>query len=228
MDNPVIYQTEDGSDTLFMADMNEHYHSVHGAISESFHIFINGGYRFFIRQDHIKVLEIGFGTGLNCLLTALEAIRLNIQTEYFTIEKYPLTEELTGKLNYPALTGKTGNEIFQKIHASPWNEKVTIAPRFELIKLDDDFLTISLESIREVDVIYFDAFAPVKQPDMWTNELFRKLCLTLKPGGILLTFSAKGSVRRSLVSAGFVVERLPGPKGKREILRAIKRNIGLE
>jgi tRNA U34 5-methylaminomethyl-2-thiouridine-forming methyltransferase MnmC len=223
MNIPLIISTEDGSDTLFVAEMDEHYHSIHGAVSESDFIYLSRGYKYFPDHSEIKVLEIGFGTGLNCLLTALEATRLNILTHYFTLEKYPLPGEIIKRLNYPVLTGDSGREIFNRIHDAPWDENVMITPCFELVKLKDDFITVSLEEIQEVQVVYFDAFGPEKQPEMWQPALFRKLYGTMKAGGILMTYSTKGSVRRDLLDAGFRLEKLPGPIGKREILRAMKR-----
>jgi tRNA U34 5-methylaminomethyl-2-thiouridine-forming methyltransferase MnmC len=228
MNIPVIISTDDGSDTLFVTEMNEQYHSIHGAVSESRHIFLNCGFNYFSNHPDIKVLEIGFGTGLNCLLTALEAVRSNIYTRYFAMEKYPLPAELVRRLNYPDLTGSEGSEIFSRIHEAPWDEKVMITHRFELVKLRDDFTESSLEGIQGVQVVYFDAFGPEKQPEMWETELFRKLNQVMMEGGLLMTFSAKGSVRRSLQAAGFEVERLPGPRGKREILRAFKMKVKSE
>ena len=225
MNIPVIISTEDGSDTLFVPEMNEQYHSIHGAMAESRHIFINCGFNFFSNHPVIKVLEIGFGTGLNCLLTALEATMSNIYTCYYAMENYPLPAELVRRLNYPVLTGREGSEIFSGIHEAPWDEKIMITPGFELLKLRDDFTKSSLEEIQGVEVVYFDAFGPEKQPEMWETELFRKLNQVMKEGGLLMTFSAKGSVRRSLQAAGFEVERLPGPSGKREILRAFKMKV---
>lgn len=211
--------TDDGSHTLFVPEIDECYHSTKGAIQESRHIFIEAGLKQCAKSE-INVLEIGFGTGLNALLTALES---DVSVRYTTIELYPVPIVQALKLNYPELLEPESKILFEKIHSSPWNEKVQISDNYSITKLNTDFTRTDFHD--QFDVIYFDAFSPEKQPEMWSEEMFRKLYLCASENAILTTYCAKGAVRRAMRSAGFMVERLPGPPGKREILRA--RKIGL-
>lgn len=215
-----LEKTADGSYTLFVPEMDEHYHSVKGALTESEHIFINMGLKHTtITEPHI--LEIGFGTGLNAFLTLLEAERNQRKIHYTTLEKYPLNAEVLQQLNYPEIIAPEAAELYYKMHHVVWNVPVAITPYFTLQKIETDYTTFSFQ--QKYDIIYFDAFAPEKQPEMWSQQLFDNLYQTLNPGGVLTTYCAKGVVRRMLQSAGFTVERLPGPPGgKREILRGNK------
>lgn len=213
----------DGSHTLFVPAMNEHYHSVFGAINESRHIFINAGYHAVNKSaGNIRILEIGFGTGLNALLTYFESMSEGIAVDYVSIEKNPLAETLYSQLNYPEIIPLPGcREIFMALHASGWKVPVKISEKFSLHKIDialEDFIPEN----ETFDLVYFDAFNPVVQPEMWTPEVFRKMAEALKPGGILVTYSTRGIVKRSLKETGFALEKLPGPAGKREILRAVR------
>ena len=220
-----IILTEDGSHTLRVEEIDECYHSTHGAVQESMHIFINSGLREFSAEstNEIKVLEIGFGTGLNAYLTLLEAERLKLRICYTSLELYPLVADEALRLNYPeTLCGDRG--MFDKIHHSSWNEDNDISPFFALNKIKADFTEYELQGL--YDVIYFDAFSPEKQPEMWVEDCFKKIYEHSSDGAVLTTYCAKGVVRRAIQSAGFVVERLPGPPGKREILRG--RNINGE
>ena len=218
-----LEQTADGSYTLYVPELDEHYHSVKGALTESKHIFIDMGLKHSsITAPHI--LEIGLGTGLNCVLTLLEAKESQRHVYYTGIERYPLNEEIIRKLNYPSIIGKECEEDYFAIHQAPWEEDVCLSPWFTLHKMEGDFTHYSFE--QKYDIIYFDAFAPEKQPEMWEQSLFDNLYQVLNEGGILTTYCAKGVVRRMLQTAGFNVERLPGPPGgKREILRATKSNL---
>ncbi|MCD7977900.1 MAG: tRNA (5-methylaminomethyl-2-thiouridine)(34)-methyltransferase MnmD [Tannerellaceae bacterium] len=209
--------TADGSHTLFVPAMDEHYHSVNGAVQESKHVFIEAGLKQ-LDRDPIRIFEVGFGTGLNVFLTLLETEHRTV--EYFTIEQYPLEEQLIHALNYGerVLSGKT--DLFLSLHQAEWNRSVPINDSFTLHKMHGDSNTASLPG--QIDLVYFDAFAPDKQPDMWNQEIFNKLYKQMTSGGILTTYCAKGVVRRMLQTAGFTVERIPGPPGKREMLRAIK------
>ena len=218
-----LEQTADGSYTLYVPDLDEHYHSVKGALTESQHIFIDMGLKHSsVTAPHI--LEIGLGTGLNCVLTLLEAKESQRHVYYTGIERYPLNEEIIRKLNYPSIIGKECEEDYFAIHQAPWEEDVCLSPWFTLHKMEGDFTHYSFE--QKYDIIYFDAFAPEKQPEMWEQSLFDNLYQVLNEGGILTTYCAKGVVRRMLQTAGFKVERLPGPPGgKREILRATKSNL---
>jgi tRNA U34 5-methylaminomethyl-2-thiouridine-forming methyltransferase MnmC len=213
--------TEDGSHTLAVPDLNEHYHSVHGAINESKHIFIEAGLKYSLpAKEKINILEIGFGTGLNALLTFIELSKVNIPCEYTSIEAYPLEEKIFSQLNYPKLLGAP-EEIFLFLHKSEWDKKVKISPAFELYKIHCKAQEMKLAE-NNFDVVYFDAFAPDVQPEVWSEEIFKNIFLSMKNNAVLTTYSTKGIVKRILKNIGFKIEKLPGPKGKREILRAIK------
>lgn len=211
----IIEHTEDGSATLFVPELNEHYHSVKGARTESQHIFINMGLKASTAPQP-RILEIGFGTGLNALLTLEVAGQEKWRVHYTGIEFYPLSWEEVDALKY------SDNPLFQRLHTAPWEEDVEVSSFFTLRKRKGD-ANIIAESERALDLVYFDAFAPEKQPEMWSEQLFRTLYVNMNTGGILTTYCAKGVVRRLLQAVGFRVERLPGPPGgKREILRATK------
>jgi tRNA U34 5-methylaminomethyl-2-thiouridine-forming methyltransferase MnmC len=216
--NAELILTEDGSHTLFVPEIDECYHSSHGAIQESRHIFIEAGLKQCSKTD-IRILEVGFGTGLNALLAFAEAEKTGKRIHYTTLEKFPILPEKALLLNFPELIDKNSRAFFEKMHLSEWNEPQTISSFFILEKLKTDFTTYNHTS--QYDVIFFDAFSPEKQPEMWTQEQFEKIVARCNPGAILTTYCAKGVVRRALQSAGFTVERLPGPPGKREILRGI-------
>jgi tRNA U34 5-methylaminomethyl-2-thiouridine-forming methyltransferase MnmC len=217
-----IIITEDGSTTIYLPEWNEHYHSKFGAIQESRHVFIQKGLSLFSNQK-ISVLEIGFGTGLNCLLTFLEAEQGKLEIEYVGVEAYPISREEVEGLNYiSVLKNEKLTVIFEELHLSPWEVKNKISSNFSLEKREQFFQEIN--DMNRFDLIYFDAFGPQVQPELWTEVPFKKMFDTLKSGGVLVTYSARGSVRRAMQSAGFAVERLEGPPGKREMLRAIKPN----
>lgn len=218
----IIETTADGSHTLFVPVLNEHYHSVNGAIQESMHVFIRAGLGKCDKQQ-IRILEIGFGTGLNALLS-LEYTEQSSGPElyYTSIERYPLPVEITDKLNYgTSLSDKEkGEKWFTEIHRAPWEQPVQITPRFTLHKIKGNGTTCALP--KDIDLIFFDAFAPDKQPEMWEPAMFERLYAIATPGAIIVTYCAKGEVRRRMQSAGFIMERLPGPPGKRHILRGYK------
>lgn len=208
--------TADGSHTLFVPAMDEHYHSVNGAVQESMHVFIEAGLRR-VGKPEVRILEIGFGTGLNAFLTLRERERTGIQTIlYYSVERYPLEPAVTEALNYGSHIWTEREELFTALHAAPWNVPAEIAEGFVLQKIEGDASTCELPG--EIDLIYFDAFAPDKQPEMWTPALFRRLAVCMAPGGILVTYCAKGEVRRRLAETGFRMERLQGPPGKRHML----------
>lgn len=210
--------TADGSNTLYVPELNEHYHSVKGALTESAHIFIQMGLNH-AQAANPRVLEIGFGTGLNAFLTLLEAEKSQRAIHFTSIERFPLSEDIVRKLSYPETIAPEECKKFYALHTAPWNQEVKISPYFTLHKIEGDFTHFSFSEC--YDVVYFDAFAPEKQPEMWSQPLFDNLYRQMNPGGILTTYCAKGVVRRMLQAAGFTVERLPGPPGgKREILRA--------
>jgi tRNA U34 5-methylaminomethyl-2-thiouridine-forming methyltransferase MnmC len=215
--------TEDGSHTIYLPEMNEHYHSVHGAIQESLHIYINQGLLHLDKKE-LSILEIGFGTGLNAWLTYCFARQNNLKINYFSLEKYPLNESEFLKLNYTDTIFQENAEIFKQMHYSEWNLPVKISPDFRLEKVCADLTTYKFNKTQLFDLVYYDAFAPDKQSEMWTSELLQKVADTVCKNGILLTYCAKGAVRRALSSAGFDMERIPGPPGKKEILRGKKAN----
>lgn len=212
-----IETTEDGSDTLYVESMDEHYHSTKGALTETNYIFIEMGLLAHTKKQ-VNVLEIGFGTGLNTIQTLHAAERNNRIVSFTTLELYPLEFHQVKKLSYSKLA------FFEALHQAEWNTMVDITPCFSLHKLHLDFTTLpSIDLGKQFDVIYFDAFAPEKQPNMWSQQLFDHLYVLMNKGGILTTYCAKGVIRRMLQEAGFMVERLPGPpNGKREIIRATK------
>jgi tRNA U34 5-methylaminomethyl-2-thiouridine-forming methyltransferase MnmC len=215
-----LRQTADGSSTLFVPELQEHYHSINGAIQESNHIFLGCGLHT-IEKATVSILEIGFGTGLNAWLTALDVESSQKRVSYTSLEKYPLTREEIALLNYPQLAETPFSaELFQRIHNAAWGENIDLAPLFTLKKIESDVQ--AFVSTQTYDIIYFDAFAPAVQPELWTEEIFRKMYNALNRGGILVTYCAQGQVKRNMKAAGFRIERLPGPPGKREITRARK------
>jgi len=216
-----LRKTADGSDTLYSTEMDESYHSVNGAVQESLHVFIKAGLQEVCKQK-IRILEIGFGTGLNALLTWREAQKSHLDIDYVTIEAYPVSENIIQNLNYNELETGLPADAFQQMHLTAWNTPEILQESvFRLTKINADFTRFILTE--KYDLIYFDAFAPEKQPEMWEEELFHKIFQTLNTNGILVTYCAKGEVRRRLQRSGFETERIPGPPGKREMLRATKR-----
>ena len=213
--------TEDGSSTLYVPELNEHYHSVFGAVQESLHVFIRAGVEE-SGKEYVRILETGFGTGLNAYLTLLYAHGNNLSVSYHTLEKYPLSPEEAGLLNYTEHTAEPDAlaGIFRQLHASPWETDVRLTPGFLLHKYRTDFREIEFHEA--FDVVFLDAFSPDVQPDLWTDTVFEKYFRALVPGGILVTYCVKGIVKQALRKVGFTVKRLPGPPGKREMLRAVK------
>jgi tRNA U34 5-methylaminomethyl-2-thiouridine-forming methyltransferase MnmC len=208
--------TADGSHTLYVPELNEHYHSVNGALQESMHVYVEAGFNRCGKQ-RISVLELGFGTGLNALLTFREAQKRNVSVSYTALEKYPLPETLTACLNYGTETHLP--DVFTELHAADWNEQREISPFFSLKKVQTDFFDYDFPGL--YDVVFYDAFAPDKQPEVWSQALFNRIYDCMYPQGVLTTYCAKGEVRRMLQRAGFTVERIPGPPGKREMLRGV-------
>ena len=211
--------TEDGSSSLYIEEWDESYHSKHGAIAEAEHIFIKMGLELFKNKENISILEIGFGTGLNTLISLSEK-PIKQYIKYFGVEKYPLNSNELKALNYSSELN-VSERLFEKIHSSNWNELSTITDSFILNKIKCDFAEIELPN-ESIDLIYFDAFSPRFQPELWHENIFKLMYETLKQGGVLVTYCAKGEVRRTMQKLGFKMERLPGPPGKREMLRATK------
>ncbi len=213
--------THDGSITLFDDARCEHYHSIHGAIQESMFVFVEAGLKK-TTENHLNILEVGFGTGLNALLSLIEAGKKEVRINYIAIEPNPIPHEVYTCLNYPAqLKNNRAAEFFEILHTSPFGVTVEVRDGFSITKI---FATLEATTLPDsyFDLIYFDAFSPEIQPELWTIEIFKKLYNASAPGAVMVTYSAKGMVRRNMISAGFQVERLPGPVGKREMLRAKK------
>lgn len=217
-----IIITDDGSTTIHLPDLDEQYHSKHGAIQEAYHVFVNTGLGYLLKQmqpNPLKILEIGFGTGLNAFITLLEADKNKIPISFTGVEAYPISSLEIQKLNYPLLLNST-EAYFKKLHQSQWEKQISISTYFSILKRKQFFSEINDKN--NCHLIYFDAFGARVQPELWTEQIFKKMHTALKKGGVLVTYSAKGSVRRAMQTVGFEVERLPGPPGKREMLRAHK------
>jgi len=221
--NRQLITTADGSHSIYLSEFDEHYHSVHGAIQESEHVFIRAGFDFVSSgQNPLNLLEIGFGTGLNALLTYLNHQKNPERTvNYTAIEAFPLETAIASQLNYPELlNSEAATEVFNLLHQSEWNQAVSISSHFTLTKLETTIQ--AYHPSNKFHLIYFDAFAPTAQPELWTADVFSKIFDSLKKGGILTTYCAKGIVKRTLKEVGFKVESLQGPIGKREMTRALK------
>lgn len=237
-----IITTADGSSTLKVAEIDECYHSVNGALAESMHIFITNGLRYYISKNpeksaEITILEAGFGTGLNCLLSLLEKQSDPKYTiHYISLEIYPLDKLEAEKLNYPEtikgynISEREVRELFIKIHSAKWDSSEVIIPGFTLTKLALAIENLSdCQNIKEkylnskaLNLVYFDAFSPEKQPELWSSSIFNGIGIIMKPGSILTTYSSKGVVKQALRDAGFNVQRIAGPAGKKHIIRAEK------
>lgn len=217
---PEIQTTADGSVTLYREDIDEHYHSVKGALAESRRVYLELGWEAAAAsRKKVTVFEVGFGTGLNAALTALAADSEQVTTTYFAVELYPLPADIISRLS--PLRGEEYGHYFKKVNGAEWDKPVEFSPFFTLNKINADLLSMQLP--RGIDVVYFDAFAPEKQPQMWSESIFRRLFEAMNGGALLTTYCAKGSIRRMLQDIGFSTERLAGPPGgKREVLRATK------
>ncbi|MBN2165832.1 MAG: tRNA (5-methylaminomethyl-2-thiouridine)(34)-methyltransferase MnmD [Marinilabiliaceae bacterium] len=211
-----IKKTDDGSTTLFVPELDEHYHSIYGAVNESLHVFVKAGLKQ-LKKDVIRVFEVGYGTGLNAYLTYLH--KEDKKIEYYAVEKYPIDNDLISQIKFGDAIEECG--VFVGLHNAIWDEPVKINNAFKIVKFHADLRDLQLKDAR-FDLVYFDAFAPDKHPDLWTKQVFEKMFSWLLPGGYLVTYCAKGVVRRMMQEIGFVVERLPGPPPKKEMLRAQK------
>lgn len=223
MQKLILQTTADGSHTLFVPDLNEHYHSTHGALQESELVFIHNGLHHLPECiKEINVLEVGFGTGLNALLTVLEAKKQRRKINFVAIEPEPVAEDILEKLNYASVIDSTeAAGYYKKIHEAGWVYPVFLSDYFILSKIQARLQDITLRD-EQFHLVYFDAFGPEVQPELWTEQIFAQLFKCMKPNGIIVTYSCKGTVKRALKAAGFTIEKLPGPTGKREVLRAIK------
>jgi tRNA U34 5-methylaminomethyl-2-thiouridine-forming methyltransferase MnmC len=219
----ILQTTDDGSHTLFVPDLNEHYHSIHGALQESEMVFIQNGLHHIPECiKEINVLEVGFGTGLNALLTVLESKKQRRKINYVAIEPEPVATDILENLNYPEVIGGTeAAGYYKKINEAGWSHPAFLSDYFIISKIQAKMEDISLKD-EQFHLVYFDAFGPDVQPELWTEPVFAQLNKCLKRNGILVTYSCKGTVKRALKAAGFTVVKLPGPVGKREVLRATK------
>lgn len=216
-----IIKTLDGSTTIHLEEWNESYHSKHGAIQEAKHVFIMNGLSLF-ENNPVSIMEIGFGTGLNAFITFLESENKNQKIDYVGVEGYPVNAEEVLAMNYvEELEALEFRNIFEEMHKSEWGEKIEISNRFSLTKRKQFFDEIN--DLEIFDLIYFDAFGYRVQPELWSTEIFQKMYNSLKPNGVLVTYAARGVVKRSMISVGFTVEKLAGPPGKREMFRAFKK-----
>ena len=220
-----IIITDDGSTTIHLPEWNEQYHSKFGAIQEARHVFIQMGLLKLLEQEElseISILEIGFGTGLNALVTWQEAIKRKVLIEYTGVEAYPVLSEEVENLNFAELLElPEAASVFEKMHKTEWETPQPISEFLNLTKQKKYFQEII--EVNKYNLIYFDAFGAGVQPDLWTEAIFEKMYIAIRDNGILVTYAAKGSVRRAMQQVGFQVERLPGPPGKREMLRATKK-----
>lgn len=215
-----LITTSDGSHTLYIPEWDETYHSRYGAVQESYHVFIQNGLYLF-ENEKIAILEIGFGTGLNTLLTYKEHAHRNLQIDCIAVEAYPVAPDEVAMMNYASKLQEVDLQyVYQQMHTAAWEKEIRLSETFTLTKRKQFFEEIDDENA--YDLIYFDAFGAEVQPELWTEAMFQKMYKALKNRGVLVTYAAKGSVRRAMLSCGFRVERLPGPPGKREMLRATK------
>jgi len=218
-----VVLTKDGSTSIYLPEWEEHYHSSHGAVQEAYHVFIRSGFDLFKGRTKIKVLEIGYGTGLNAFITYLESKQWGIEVDYAGIEAFPVNQEEVQRLNFVEQLGvPTEKQVFLAMHEDPWETRNAYDQTFFLTKRKQFFQDLIDKDA--YDLIYFDAFGASVQPELWTEIMFRKMYEALVQGGVLVTYAAKGSVRRAMLAVGFEVEKLPGPPGKREMLRATKNN----
>lgn len=216
-----IIETEDGSKTIHIPELNESYHSIHGAVQEAKHVFLKSGWDQLSTSEY-KILEIGFGTGLNAILTLIKGSKEHKAVHYTGLEAFPISTEEFNALGYTTLSElQLVKEEYKQIHESQWGEEIKINMGFTLLKQKQELEEFHPQQ-NAYNLIYFDAFAPRVQPKMWTPEVFQKMYAALSTNGILVTYCAKGEVRRNMIRTGFEVERIPGPPGKREMLRGVK------
>ncbi len=209
--------TDDGFTTLFSSEFNQHYHSVRGALDETQRVYIELGLLAKMQETKaISILELGFGTGLNALMTALEAQKQQIKIHYTSLEPFPISGEDVKLLNFQ---NGLGTDLIQKLHEVNWNESVEITPNFTLKKVQTTLQDFKEKAI--FDLVYYDAFAPSSQPELWTAEIFAHVATFMKKGAFLTTYCSKTVVRRAMESVGFKVEKHSGIWGKREVVRAI-------
>ena len=219
-----IKTTEDGSKTLYIKELNENYHSHHGALREAEHVFINNGLNL-LENYEINILELGFGTGLNVLVTINELLKTdkNHIVHYFSLEKYPITPSEIKNLSYDSLfESEKLKKIYFDIHKAEWGKPFEVIPNFFLTKIQCDFFDLKDINLPPINLVYYDCFGARVQPDLWEKPLFELVADKMSTNGLLTTYSSKGSVRRILQELNFKVEKKQGPPGKREMINAIK------
>ncbi|MEO9965728.1 MAG: tRNA (5-methylaminomethyl-2-thiouridine)(34)-methyltransferase MnmD [Reichenbachiella sp.] len=221
-----LIETGDGSSSLLIPEMNETYHSTHGAVTESEYVFLKMGLEYFRQvnpgKGDVRIFEVGFGTGLNVWLTALASEENEYSIDYASLEKFPLRPQLVEQLNYGKLKKDSrSNKLFEMIHQAGWEKRTRVTDNFSLTKIEADIVDVDLPE-KSFDIIYFDAFAPSRQPEMWSREVLTKMHTLLDVGGIFVTYCAQGQFKRDLKEAGFVTEELDGPPGKKEMTRGTK------
>jgi len=217
--NISIVKTLDGSQTIKLADLDEHYHSTNGAIQESLHVFINNGFRC-IDKNEISVFEVGFGTGLNAMLTFVEAEKCGKKVDYTGVELYPIGEDIFTQLNYAEILNIDKQKYYLPLHTCEWDKDIELSQNFTLTKINIDLNKYNTN--KHFDIIYFDAFAPDKQSELWTKTVFDKMFSMLSFGGVLVTYSSKGEVKRNMRDSGFTVKRLQGAAGKHHMIKGYK------
>ena len=215
-----VILTKDGSTTIFIPEWNETYHSKHGAIQEAYHVYIHNGLLLFKEKKKISIMELGFGTGLNCFITYLESVKSNQLINYIGIDAYPLDFESIKKMNYCSELDNNEIPFFETIHTSEWDKPIKIKENFNLHKKKKYFQEVV--DFEQFDLIYFDAFGYDVQPELWTQEIFLKMFNSLKKNGILVTYACRSVIIKSMLSCGFKIEKLKGAPGKREMLRCYK------
>ena len=216
-----IIDTGDGSKTIYIPEWNEHYHSSHGALQEAQHVFISNGLNT-KTEDYLSIFEMGYGTGLNALLTYFSSEKRNQYIHYLGLEAFPPSEEEWKAMNYSDFSKDVDSlSVYEAMNNAEWDKETSISEHFVLDKRIAKIQELELQP-ESIDLVYYDAFGPRVQPELWTEEIFKKIFNWLSPGGIFVTYCAKGQVKRDLKSAGFIVESLPGPPGKREMTRATK------
>ena len=220
-----VIPTGDGSNSIFIEKLNETYHSRHGALQESNHVFLKNGFIFLVDNrsySNIRIFELGFGTGLNAVLTAIESLKRKVMVEYLTVEPYPLPKGIVDQLEYgKVLEHPDASSMFNRIHDAVWEKRTVIHSFFRLNKVKSTIQELN-EALRDFDLIYYDAFAPSKQPEMWSWDILEKVHAMMVPGGVFVTYCARGQVKRDLSAMGMVIQTLPGPPGKKEMIRGIK------
>jgi tRNA U34 5-methylaminomethyl-2-thiouridine-forming methyltransferase MnmC len=215
-----LVETKNGDFTLYVPALDEHYHSTNGAIEEALHVYIVHGIKNNCKKPECNILEIGFGTGLNAYLSAIYANENNQKINYFSLDKYPLEKTVYEQLNY-ARFFHNEDDVWSLITESEWNKDITVSKNFSLYKATLDLLQWT-PPLNTYDIIFFDAFGPDKQPEMWSAEIMKNMANALVSGGVWCSYTSKGTVKQALRVAGLTVKRLPGPQGKRHILNAIK------